>query len=709
MSTTAFLQPFAPIRRSSLLYYEYLDQLKTTSSLSFARTEGTALRALQQQEEEQSISSNEPLVDDEITRLRKQAERMRLEAEKDEAELTLKKISSLESKLGNPDWLKKNPSQEEELRRQLDALNARLNSTPTSTTSAPMTTTTSSSTKNSAVSTDDDDDDDSKSKAKQLQISAYEPETSSQTSIAVQIPPLAGFDDKDLDLYIPVARDIDSRLTNATVLEKLEAFRTAPELQDHFQKKIQDMLVGPLEEMQRLEMLKSQFLDSTSSKERESLKRAIEKLEKESSEKGSPVGYSDTVYLEGLPPLTEEDMDKRVEAVGSLPESLVALYLQRNGLELDGDLRLAVQLDYYDPQLQLMDQVRFIDPLPDDLKQDFIKAYDSLPPAVQERFVLNQGIEEGVKDAGAILEAISESEGSMKPFLEVFQSVSGGTLPNLPEYDDIEYVDRSRYLREFYPSIANMEGNHPSQEDVDLFVAEVLDKKAFMVQSKPERVSGGYYIRGLNLLEGDENGSRTAADKLVETISEKLSKSPLADKLSFFYILDPSPPTDEEIEMGGDGTDKPLIVLTTKDRSKFYQNAKPLTKLGVTFSGMFTSLLFSVGSCALNPAIADRFSASLDQAEMSGVIDIEWLTSLVLPVFTAMAAIQIAHEAGHRVIAWKDKVRACCLSFRLKIHGSSQRFPSTIINCIHTIHSLKSVHQTSFHQYRRDTLGQSPL
>jgi hypothetical protein len=648
VTTTAFSNQHPTRNLQSLIRSSFASQLlpKTRASIT--------LFALQQQREgEQTAVSSS---DDEIARLRKQAERMRLEAEKEEAALTLKKISSLENKLGNPDWLKKNPDQEAELRRQLDALNDRLNNKSSTSKVESSTSTLTAPPSRDEESTSSADDSEKSEQSTSRQSPSLKPETPSKIQSDVQIPPVKGFDDKDLELYIPVAQEIDDRMNNATVLEKLEIFRTAPELQDHFQKKIQDMLVGPLEEMQRLEMLKAQFLDSNSSKERESLKRAIEKLEKESEEKGSPIGYSESVYLEALPPLTKEETDKRVEAVGSLPESLVALYLQRNGLELDGDLRLAVQLDYYDAQLQLMDQVRLVDPLPDDMRQDFIKAYNELPAPVQQRFVINQGLESDIQDAEAVLEAICESEGSMKPFLEVFDSVSGGTLPNLPEYDDIEYVDRSRYLQEFYPSIADMEGSHPSQEDVDQFVSEVLGKKIFMVQSKPERVSGGYYIRGVNLLEDDEKGSKTAADKLVEKITDKLSNSPLADKLSFFYILDPAPPTDEEIEMGSDGTENPLIVVTTKDRSKFYENAKPMTKAAVTFSGMLTTFLFAVGSCALNPTIADRFNTVLDEAEKSGIIDIGWLTSLILPVFTAMAAIQIAHEVGHRVVAWKDKV-----------------------------------------------------
>ena len=59
-----------------------------------------------------------------------------------------------------------------------------------------------------------------------------------------------------------------------------------------------------------------------------------------------------------------------------------------------------------------------------------------------------------------------------------------------------------------------------------------------MVTSKPERVAGGFYIRGQNQLSDDEDKVLTAADKLVSIVSEKMEDSKLGDKLEFFYILD---------------------------------------------------------------------------------------------------------------------------------------------------------------------------
>jgi len=73
-------------------------------------------------------------------------------------------------------------------------------------------------------------------------------------------------------------------------------------------------------------------------------------------------------------------------------------------------------------------------------------------------------------------------------------------------------------------------------------------------------------------------------------------------------------------------------------------------------SGLLTTLMFSVGACALNPNINERFSDSLDQASTTGVLDLQWFADLWFPMFSAFLIIQLAHEAGHRIIAFRDKV-----------------------------------------------------
>jgi hypothetical protein len=381
------------------------------------------------------------------------------------------------------------------------------------------------------------------------------------------------------------------------------------------------------------------------------------------------------------------DLEERYQTIKALPDILIAIYKQRTGLynvhkdeeeeDITRNLRLAIQLDYYDIQLQLLEQARSIQPFTDESRTEFIQAYESLPPPVRRHFASTLGLTSPSKDdvsdevsdndvdyydAQQVLEEVLKRESPLSPILQVVEK--GESMADPPEYNDIEFVDRSRFLEEFFPSIGNMEGNHPDQESVDLFVTDCLSKsKAFMVTSKPERVVGGYYIRGQNQLndsinDTNKNGNGgTASERLVQEVSQRLQNHPtLANKLDFFYILDPSPPTDEEMELGEDLS--PIFVVTTKDPSKMYSASSPLTKSLVSLSGLASTLFLSIGACVLNPSINDRLFDSLDAATETGTLDIQWFLELCLPLYFSILGILTVHEVGHRIVAAIYKVRS---------------------------------------------------
>ena len=609
------------------------------------------------EEEATATTTVSTAMSDEVTRLLKEAEMMRLQAEKMDLSLTLEKIETLETKLRNKSWIEKYPDKEAELKIQLQRLNDKLLKKEDPSSSSPVTieqTSTTGIESRGEKTIIQEKKPSSHSSSGRPKASSLEPSSKSKSKIVA--PPVRGFDDSDLDLYIPVALDINKMMTNSTLDERLDAFRTAPELQAHFQEKIQKMLVGPLEEMQKLENLKNDYLKSSSSVERDQLKREINQLENGIEEEG-PIAYTDCVFCEDLVPLTEEGLQERIEAINALPDILVAIYKQRNKVKEDDDLALAVSIDYYEPQIQLLEQIPMLAPINEETRNEFIKGYESLPENVQERFVQSVELEAGstsIEVLDKLLEdaPTTDEDGSMSALFKVAKAANEAA--ELSEYNDIDFVDRSRYLEEFFPSIGNMETEYPSLKDVETFANKVLHKKSFMVTSKPERVIGGYYIRGTNLLLDEEDGSKTAAEKLVKRITESLEKSSVADKLDFFYVLDPAPPTDEEIEMGP--VSKPVIVVTTKNPDKLYKRASPLTKSITSVLAAVSTFMFSVGACALNPAISDRVDEALETAKTTGIIDLEWLSDLVFPLFLSLCAIQVVHEVAHRIVAAVYKV-----------------------------------------------------
>lgn len=562
-----------------------------------------------------------------------------------EAQLTLNKIDDIEQKLGNKVWREKHPAEQIDLEMKLEALQRKLAGDDTVIMPPkPVKTVRTPSVNVNANVLEDQQQQSPPSYVSTMDLTEVRiAEKAKNSRTGDYQNPLSGFDEEDLALYVPVAEGIEARMTNATLNEKLEIFQISPELQEHFKKKIQTMLVKPMEDMQRLEESKQRYLYSSSSKEKDQLKREIDRLQQNLEDEG-PFAYSDSIYT-GLPDLAEEEIAMRVEAVGKLPQVLQSLYKRRTGVEADGDLRLAIELDHYESQIQLLEQLRFVVPLDDEMRVEAVTALKSLPSSVRDHVAKNLGLDSG-NDVDAVIGKLSE--GGDNPAWSSLQKMVDGAsnTPDLPEYDDIEFVERSLYIDEFYPSISRLEGQHPSMEVVEQFLGEVVDKKTFMVNRKPERVAGGYYIRGVNLVSDDEDGI-----EMVQRMQKKLASSPLGEKLDFFFIPDPSPYTDEEFDSGYDH--QPLLVLTTKNPQVLYNFARPLTKGVISALGFASILIFSFAMCELQPSIQDHIESAL----AAGETDTSWLTDIAAMITVSAVSIQIAHESGHRLIAWKDKVR----------------------------------------------------
>jgi len=719
--------------------------------------------------EKDDENSNRNNQNSEVEKLLMDAERLRLEAERMDANLTLQKIAALEEKLSNDAWLEKQQGQTvKDLYEKLRQLESKV-SRPDSAV-RPEFSVNEKIEKIMEESSSSTIDDTSSSSLKEgneyssSSSSAYD--GNSNISKNRNLPPMAGFDDSDLNLYVPVAEDVNKMAPNATLDERITLFRDAPELQEHFKQKLQRLILEPLEELQELETLKEQYFGSSSSKEKDALLKQIKRLEAKVEENnigmstatdngGSDangsggIGYSDKILIpqDRLPPLTENELEERFEAIKGLPDILVTIYLQRNGLydlpaaistidvklgsdgvnvvlntkndsatnanendedsekneddvkrieddangegqdenenensstdvtpdasfDLYENLRLAIQMDYYDLQLQLLDQGRVI-PLSDDMRKDFAAAYQSLPMQVRERYVVEKleiksleasiitsdkddDVERVLKE---VLQPVDEPFAALSQATSAFGRGAKEQTATPPEYNDVEFVDRSRYLEEFLPAIASLEEMHPSREDVDLFVTECLSgsgKKIFMVTSKPERVVGGYYIRGSNQMEPDTKSATTANERLAEGVYERLQNHPtLKDKIEFYYVLDPSPPSDEDLEL--EVNLNPIFIVTTKDPKTMYDLSSPMTKIAVTIAGLLSTFLFSIGSCVLNPKINASIETALDSVSSSAsttvYVDVDWFFSLCLPLYFSFLSILFAHELGHRIVA----------------------------------------------------------
>ena len=464
-------------------------------------------------------------------------------------------------------------------------------------------------------------------------------------------------------------------MTNATEDERLEKFRTSPALQTNFQSRLTQMFVEPIQEMNRIQELKQEYLDSTSSKEKESLKRQIDTITKTLDANG-PFQYSDSVYRP-IPELSVDEMNERIAAMQTLPDILQTIYKQRYNLDSTANLTLAILLDHYEVQLQLLEQIKILQqPFPTDIRLQIEQAMESLPIIVRNHVAKVVGLnpdEYSIDDLVTELSKDSDDDDedddwwnqlldttSMKskpsvskssPLSAMDWSVVGDISTLDEEGNDIEMIDRSRYVYDFYPAIARMEQEMISYDTVDQISKTIFEsKKAFMVTNKLERVVGGYYIRGRNLLDEDQSGV-----KLMEYIQRTLRTTNVTfdEEFEYFYIRDPAPLTDEEIEL--EYRNDPVFVITRHNETLFYNTATPLTKSIVTLTAFVTMGLFAIDNYHSEQSVLSQMESYLGFTSIATINDID--VSKIAQVIIPLTMLQLVHELGHRFVAWKDKVR----------------------------------------------------
>jgi hypothetical protein len=620
------------------------------------------------------------VLEGEAHRLREEARKVRHEAEQMDLKLARAKLDAVEGKISNVRWFQRQTSEQQAaLEQQLKALRRKLSgdsgTTEMSRVESPAHTSSTSSAGLPHTPTSNAPPAEPLVPASSQPPQAEEKEDRRPESRTIPVNPLNGFDPEDLDLYLPVALDIERTMANATLEAQVLAFQARPELQGHFREKIQRAILDPLEEMQQLQELRARYLDSSSDVERSQLKREMEALERSSSN-DEYYEYSDTVFLSILPPLSSKELEQRKAAVMELPALLQELYRRRCGVQLDdanGDerqaLELAIQLDHYEMQIDLLEQVRLLGPLSEEQRLDTLLALRSLPPNVRRFLAANAyDIENYTEDPNdtdfaELMQALVATDSSSDPeegesageavWSSIKSLMSGDDASSeTEEYNDIDFIDRSRYVAEFYPTVAAMEPIHPSSQLAEEFCTRALDsKRTYMASNRPERVMGGYYVRGRNLIDDDES----SGSKLVERIQRKLDEAAyghLKQQLEFFYIPDPAPLSDEQMEAGSG--DQPLILLTTNNRDVLYPESSPPIKSAVCALGGCSAAIFSLIVCSLQPATQERVIAAYNTGTFESI---PWFWGNVAAVLGSSVAIAVLHDFAHRVVAVIDKVR----------------------------------------------------
>lgn len=294
--------------------------------------------------------------------------------------------------------------------------------------------------------------------------------------------------------------------------------------------------------------------------------------------------------------------------------------------------------------------------LSDEKRDEAISGFEKLPQQIKDMMAKSVGMKDG-KNATAVVEKLMDENRLFEGEDDEQFSLVAKTEDFEDIFVDMNIAEVNAFVRNILPEVTRKDG--VNEEYIDVLYSDVLGKDVFNPNGKPENVPGGFIIRGegkVKPIDGKDYG-----DVLIDALDKKMATSSLAGKVQIYYILDPTPPSGEDIMMEEDET--PLLLVTNADISP---TTGALVKPTVTFTALASIAIFALGSFSFNEDLMNQLSAT----EGFG-----GLYELSLPLALAVLSTQIAHEAGHLVFALKDGVSArdqesiiCCLTFRLSSH-----------------------------------------
>lgn len=374
-------------------------------------------------------------------------------------------------------------------------------------------------------------------------------------------------------------------------------------------------------------------------------------------------------YEVDLGSFSDTDFDELVSTFENSPAFLKKLFARMTEIEYDTvDSINATEVASRMMQMQRMDFSYSNRPAPEFSQQDIQKAIDDNLFRYGSSVVnaLNDDIAESVKgnETAKALMALKYNY-----YVDGIQT--GQMTKELIEGDDwlkelVQAVNKTEVdatIEVLYPKCTRKEDEEgnvkiPTMAQVKLLQSEVLPKASFSPRGQPERVQGGYIIRGTSKFD--------SGDETMDAIDQELARNPnLQEKMTVLLIKDFTLLAEAEsnFEMVNPDNQPPILFVMGPD----IVPERKRVALSITSAfGIATSWYLSVYPFLLNPAILKRTEEQLELADSSMAYDLSWLTELSLPLFVTFIGIQLAHEAGHKIMGAVNGVSVTIRSFFVK-------------------------------------------
>lgn len=523
--------------------------------------------------------------------LKAQAQRTRLEAEKMDVMLTLEKIEKLEKQI-NTKVVSEDPDLEEDLKKQIKTLKRKL------------------------------EGDDGKAKNEdKIENGAQTPKSESNNDDSQSITV-----NKDLDSVLSAiiseartTEEVDESMTSEEIQRKIDEFEAAPKF-------MQELVV------------------TTAGMEIESLNTTalvLKMYQDEKSIKTVNGASTETAADSPLPEFSKEQINEVLDAVKMVPQFVKNLY----GDELKNN-DTAIALMMLEEEWRSGNLV----PMPEITQQmidDKLSEYSWVPKFLRGDNDTQLAIELIKSDfrrngANALNAPNSKADDSsvVTTIREIENSdggESGGLFGGLGQSRK-EKSDVDQMVESLFPESTRKEGEEVNEGDAVLFMSEVLAKdKTWMATGPPEKVPGGFLVRGTTKYE-------SGAD-LIEAIDKNLEQSRVRNKVTCFYVFDPTPVTEDQMN---DGERPPVLFLTAPN---VVRDPQPIQRSLISAVAFGTIWYNSLLPFLLNDKYMKMADEQLALADAAMPANVDFLNDLSFPLFAATVGIQAVHEIAHTIAA----------------------------------------------------------
>ncbi|KAL3790813.1 hypothetical protein HJC23_004714 [Cyclotella cryptica] len=264
--------------------------------------------------------------------------------------------------------------------------------------------------------------------------------------------------------------------------------------------------------------------------------------------------------------------------------------------------------------------------LTDEKLQDAVAGFEKLPQPLKDVMAKQVGLIDGTNATLVIEKLMAENRLRQADENETFAFSTTIKADDLGDIlIDPQFIEMNSFISGMLPEVTRK--SPLNEKYVDAFCKEVLSFDTFNPSGKPKNVPGGYIIRG-------ESRVKSQQGRGEEILNEE-------DEL-------------------------PLLLLTNYDISP---NTNMWVKPLVTLLGLASVVGFALGSFSMNVEVLDRVTKTAEAGS-----DLDWLYALSLPIAFSIFTTQLAHEAGHLIVALKDDIKigfpTLIPSFQLGLTGA---------------------------------------